>query len=233
MRQKESLMRFFDESLWKVGAVVRHSTLGEGVILRIYSDDGEVEVGFKNAGVFFINPTCCPLQIRSMESWIPLAGKPPTVAEIIESIDSSGYGTVGVCSRCGAEGVLMRQLYSNKVWHYHLVCEKCSRTVSGSIARAKLNGIDLDNLPIYEYSPSPQLPVSNAIFKQSYTDYLHGDWWKSVAFAVKWLAGFRCQVCGSALNLQAHHNSYARKGAERPEDLVCLCDECHRRHHNK
>jgi hypothetical protein len=65
----------------------------------------------------------------------------------------------------------------------------------------------------------------------SYTDYLQTDAWKERARAAKDRAGWRCAVCPSGVNLEAHHRTYERVGCELPEDLVVLCGWCHRRHH--
>jgi hypothetical protein len=43
-------------------------------------------------------------------------------------------------------------------------------------------------------------------------------------------AGFRCRICNapsSEIPLQAHHRTYQRLGAERPDDLTALCCDCH------
>lgn len=60
-----------------------------------------------------------------------------------------------------------------------------------------------------------------------YKDYLETDHWKKLAEETKRLAGYRCQVCNSERNLNAHHRTYERKGDELQGDLVCLCDHCH------
>jgi hypothetical protein len=55
-----------------------------------------------------------------------------------------------------------------------------------------------------------------------------------VAWAVKYQARFKCQLCGDrdtdglrVFRLEAHHNEYGR---DRPEDLICLCSRCHAVH---
>ena len=62
-----------------------------------------------------------------------------------------------------------------------------------------------------------------------YQDYLKTDYWKAVALAVKKRAGYRCQVCNSQHDLQAHHRCYDNRGRELQhlDDLVCLCRRCH------
>lgn len=45
---------------------------------------------------------------------------------------------------------------------------------------------------------------------------------------------FQCVECGNAFNLQVHHIRYPDIwGTETIDDLVTLCDECHKKIHNK
>jgi hypothetical protein len=62
-----------------------------------------------------------------------------------------------------------------------------------------------------------------------YQNYLQTDYWKAVALAVKKRAGYRCQICNSQHDLQAHHRCYDNRGRELEhlDDLTCLCRRCH------
>jgi hypothetical protein len=60
-----------------------------------------------------------------------------------------------------------------------------------------------------------------------YEEYLLTPEWRERADKAKARAGWRCQFCNSTDNLEAHHRTYERRGAERDEDLVALCDRCH------
>lgn len=64
---------------------------------------------------------------------------------------------------------------------------------------------------------------------EKYNNYLKTDYWKAVSDAVKKRAGYRCQLCNSQHDLQAHHRCYDHRGRELDylEDLVCLCRRCH------
>ena len=66
-----------------------------------------------------------------------------------------------------------------------------------------------------------------------YIEYIRSEEWHTKAKAAKRAAGYRCIVCGSSHNLEAHHKTYARLGCERPEDIAVLCDDCHARYHDK
>ena len=69
----------------------------------------------------------------------------------------------------------------------------------------------------------------------SYNDYLNTDYWKAVAGAVKARANWKCQVCNSPLDLNAHHRTYDHRGDElnHLSDLICLCRRCHAVFHGK
>jgi hypothetical protein len=64
----------------------------------------------------------------------------------------------------------------------------------------------------------------------TYAEYLQTPHWRSLRAWALERAGNRCQLCGSAKELEVHHNTYERLGCEWPSDLVVLCDPCHERH---
>ncbi len=44
--------------------------------------------------------------------------------------------------------------------------------------------------------------------------------------------GWRCQSCGSGMNLHVHHQlSRGRGGADTADNLITLCADCHRHIH--
>lgn len=69
--------------------------------------------------------------------------------------------------------------------------------------------------------------------KGGYSAFLNTIYWKTVSEEVKRRAGYRCQLCNSDKNLNAHHRCYDHKGTEvlHMEDLICLCHDCHEHHH--
>ena len=71
--------------------------------------------------------------------------------------------------------------------------------------------------------------------KERYSDYLNTDYWKAVEREVKSRAGWRCQICNSQHDLQAHHRTYEHRGheLEHLDDLTCLCRRCHAVFHGK
>lgn len=75
--------------------------------------------------------------------------------------------------------------------------------------------------------------VAEYIQEMNYYTFLNTIYWKVVAKKVKERAGYRCQLCNSSENLNVHHRSYRNHGYEvlHLEDLICLCHECHEKHH--
>ena len=70
--------------------------------------------------------------------------------------------------------------------------------------------------------------------KDKYFAYMNSSTWREKRSAAIQRAGGRCQICGlSNRRLQVHHNSYERLGFESPEDLIVVCDRCHRMVHGR
>jgi len=70
----------------------------------------------------------------------------------------------------------------------------------------------------------------------TYQEFLQTPLWKLVSLRVKQEANFKCKLCNSSKNLQAHHRSYELLGYEFYQgykNLVCICNECHDHHHDK
>jgi 5-methylcytosine-specific restriction endonuclease McrA len=70
---------------------------------------------------------------------------------------------------------------------------------------------------------------SRALAHLSYREFLRSDRWKEIRAEAIERAGHRCALCAyEGDRLEVHHRSYARAGGdELPEDLVCLCHDCH------
>ena len=62
----------------------------------------------------------------------------------------------------------------------------------------------------------------------NYYKYLKSIKWKRKARGCYRRAKYRCQICATGnIQLEAHHNTYENLGDEKPEDLICVCNECH------
>jgi len=66
-----------------------------------------------------------------------------------------------------------------------------------------------------------------------YKIYLQSDGWKDRANECKKLAKYKCDICGSVKDLEAHHKTYDNLYMELQEDLQCLCNECHKNTHKE
>ena len=64
-----------------------------------------------------------------------------------------------------------------------------------------------------------------------YGVYLKTAHWQKVRTDALRRAEGRCALCNSAASLQVHHRTYDRRGAERPADVIVMCDPCHNHHH--
>ena len=66
-----------------------------------------------------------------------------------------------------------------------------------------------------------------ALQTMPYREYLRTPEWRSRAEATYARFGGRCAVCNDVGELEAHHRTYERRGAETPGDLTALCPACH------
>lgn len=77
--------------------------------------------------------------------------------------------------------------------------------------------------------------------KSDYRAYLRSPTWKKRRLQVFARANYRCEECGTPMkivnrllgtvNLQVHHKTYRNVFHEPLDDLICLCDECHKSKH--
>lgn len=63
--------------------------------------------------------------------------------------------------------------------------------------------------------------------REEYDRYMASpEWQRRRAVAIR-KAGGRCQVCNEGGELEVHHRTYERFGAEMEDDLTVLCEGCH------
>lgn len=67
--------------------------------------------------------------------------------------------------------------------------------------------------------------------RETYLTYLTSPEWRAKRNAALQRARWRCERCGAKRDLQVHHTTYERLGAERDADLRVWCFTCHRQHH--
>lgn len=66
----------------------------------------------------------------------------------------------------------------------------------------------------------------------NYDQYLQSRHWQIVRWQFEQLVPKICVHCGNTKNLNIHHLTYERIGRELPNDLVYLCELCHKRWHS-
>ena len=65
-----------------------------------------------------------------------------------------------------------------------------------------------------------------------YSEYLLTSHWKH--FSKETIKFYKkCVVCDSEKDLKVHHKTYINRGRETFNDVICLCDKCHSKFHNK
>lgn len=84
-----------------------------------------------------------------------------------------------------------------------------------------------ESLPPTEFIPRDR----TAPARESYLAYLNSPHWRWVRNRALKRVAYRCERCDAKRDLQVHHKSYERLGAERPDDLEVLCFSCHADHH--
>lgn len=67
-----------------------------------------------------------------------------------------------------------------------------------------------------------------------YREYLRTPEWQRKRGAALHRAGYCCMIdVTHGEELEVHHNTYERLGAELESDLIVLCSDCHRLHHQR
>ena len=64
-------------------------------------------------------------------------------------------------------------------------------------------------------------------------EYLKSLDWRVLQIKVLDRDRYQCKACNSTNNLEIHHITYKRLGSEHLSDLVCLCNSCHSKLHQK
>lgn len=73
--------------------------------------------------------------------------------------------------------------------------------------------------------------IRSAPAARAYAAYLQTAGWRTRRNQALRDASYACGRCGATRDLEVHHRSYERLGAERPQDLEVVCHGCHKGHH--
>jgi len=66
-----------------------------------------------------------------------------------------------------------------------------------------------------------------------YKRYLKSEKWRLLKQKLFRERGFNCELCKSQRNLHVHHITYERLGKEEDDDVMILCEGCHKKAHKK
>jgi 5-methylcytosine-specific restriction endonuclease McrA len=68
-----------------------------------------------------------------------------------------------------------------------------------------------------------------------YSDFLVTSYWNQIRKEMVKEADHKCQLCNNNSILHVHHKTYENHGYEHEhlEDLIVLCEGCHRKFHDK
>lgn len=88
----------------------------------------------------------------------------------------------------------------------------------------------IKDLKTFEYD---KFTLAQFIKSMDYKEFLQTPYWKAIAERVKYKAKNKCQLCNGTEDLNVHHRSYENHGDElnHMEDLICICQSCHQKHH--
>jgi hypothetical protein len=67
-----------------------------------------------------------------------------------------------------------------------------------------------------------------ALKTMPYGEYLRTSEWSERRRGALRRADYSCEACGGhGSGLHVHHRTYDRRGEEKPDDLIVLCEDCH------
>lgn len=70
-------------------------------------------------------------------------------------------------------------------------------------------------------------------YKRNYSSYLETSHWENIRNLKLKEAEYKCQLCSKKdVKLHVHHNTYERIGDEDMNDLIVLCEDCHKKFHD-
>lgn len=119
-------------------------------------------------------------------------------------------------------------------------CAISRSTVFRVIAKGKQQGL-IESSPENEewirttnlwnqYHKKPQTSLQT----MPYSEYLKTPEWQERRIKHLKKSDYRCQLCNmKSVTLNVHHRTYERRGHERDEDLIVLCQECHEIFHKE
>lgn len=62
----------------------------------------------------------------------------------------------------------------------------------------------------------------------NYYEYLQSPEWEKLTEPIRERNGGLCECCNMRYGSEVHHRTYDRLGQELPEDLIHVCNQCHK-----
>lgn len=109
--------------------------------------------------------------------------------------------------------------------HWYLVPPAESAPSAATASSPESNDDEASEPVSALYRPVPPRTV------ESYQEYLRSAHWRTTRARILKRADGLCEDCGKNAATQVHHLNYDHLWAERDEDLVAVCHECHRLRH--
>jgi hypothetical protein len=94
--------------------------------------------------------------------------------------------------------------------------------------------IDKEKLPQHFSGGTPLPYRQRRVGVDTYESYLQTPHWKEKAKQARARAKYQCLKCGKKPDtgeLEVHHLSYSHIWDERPEELLVVCESCHKKFH--
>ena len=126
---------------------------------------------------------------------------------------------------CNSCGQAMKPTGRHRGSYKCFKCESLARTAQREVDEAEWNR----QIEEHDAEKSAQLQHLKSI---PYIQYLRTDHWQFQRKRALGFAKYRCQLCDSGDHLHVHHRTYERRGEEYLRDLLVLCQDCHRKHHD-
>jgi hypothetical protein len=90
-----------------------------------------------------------------------------------------------------------------------------------------------EDCPACEHSPHPTDARREQLISMPYKDYLWTPEWRRTRRAALHRADYRCRRCQKRNAVHVHHLVYDHIGHEWLDELVALCEPCHRALHEE
>lgn len=225
---------YIDEELVKILSQYKKAKMNQA----FYSYDVVPAGGFK----YHIDIKCP----RCEKLYRKTAGK-IKIIEMIERMKNKSYNSDFFCSQCEAEikneeelkiKIGDRKFYEREqetcayyIANYLSPNKKFNTNVSASEKAHIIMDIALYHHEFYE-------KIEEAVKSLDYRVFLNTPYWDGVRNYKFIRSKYRCELCGNAGKLNAHHKTYQNHGREHVKsvadnDLIVLCQECHRKFHDK